>query len=52
VSESKALVLGFSLVITPSEARGSLNLLSINQIPLFQLDIPSNGVLDTNVLGY
>jgi hypothetical protein len=51
-SESKALVLGFSLVITPSEARGSLNLLSINQIPLFQLDIPSNGVLDTNVLGY
>lgn len=49
---SKALVLGFSLSITPDIARATLNLLSINQIPLFQLDIPTNGVLDTNVLGY
>lgn len=51
-STSKALVLGFTLSITPELARATLNLLSINQIPLFQLDIPSNGVLDTNVLGY
>lgn len=49
---SKALVMGFTLNITPEVARATLNLLSINQIPLFQLDIPSNGVLDTNVLGY
>lgn len=47
-----AIVMGFSISITPDIARASLNLLDIDQIPLFQLDIPSNGVLDQNVLGY
>lgn len=47
-----AIVMGFSISITPDVARASLNLLDIDQIPLFQLDIPSNGVLDQNVLGY
>lgn len=51
-TSSKALIMGFTLSITPDIARATLNLLSINQIPLFQLDITSNGVLDTNVLGY
>jgi hypothetical protein len=49
---TKAIVMGFSISITPDVARASLNLLDIDQIPLFQLDIPSNGVLDQNVLGY
>lgn len=49
---SKALVIGFNLTVSKESARATLNLLSINQIPLFQLDIASNGVLDTNVLGY
>jgi len=49
---SKALVLGFTMSFTPDVARASLNLLAIEQIPLFQLDIASNGVLNTNVLGY
>jgi hypothetical protein len=51
-SDSKAIVLGFTISITPEVARATLNLLSIQQIPLFQLDIPTNGVLDTNQLGY
>ena len=49
---TQAIVMGFSISITPDVARASLNLLDIDQIPLFQLDIPSNGVLDQNVLGY
>jgi hypothetical protein len=49
---TKAIVMGFSISITPDIARATLNLLDIDQIPLFQLDIPSNGVLDQNVLGY
>jgi len=48
----QAIVLGFSLSITPEVARATLNLLAIDQIPLFQLDTASNGVLDQNVLGY
>ncbi len=51
-NETQAIVLGFSIFITPDVARATLNLLDIDQIPLFQLDIPSNGVLDQNVLGY
>lgn len=51
-NETKAIVVGFSISITPEVARATLNLLDIDQIPLFQLDIPSNGVLDQNVLGY
>jgi len=51
-NETQAIVLGFSISITPEAARATLNLLDIDQIPLFQLDIPSNGVLDQNVLGY
>lgn len=47
-----AIVMGFTISITPEIARASLNLLDIDQIPLFQLDIPTNGVLDQNVLGY
>lgn len=49
---TQAIVMGFSISITPDIARATLNLLDIDQIPLFQLDIPSNGVLDQNVLGY
>ena len=49
---SKAIVLGFTISITPDIARATLNLLSIQQIPLFQLDIATNGILDTNQLGY
>jgi len=48
----QAIVLGFSMSFTPGQARATLNLLAIDQIPLFQLDIPSNGVLNQNVLGY
>lgn len=49
---SQAIVLGFTLSITPEVAYASLNLLAIAQIPLFQLDTVTNGVLDQNVLGY
>jgi hypothetical protein len=49
---SKAIVLGFTISITPEVSRATLNLLDIQQIPLFQLDVASNGVLDQNVLGY
>jgi hypothetical protein len=51
-NQTQAIVMGFTISITPDVARATLNLLDIDQIPLFQLDIPSNGVLDTNVLGY
>ena len=51
-NDSKAIVLGFTISITPDIARATLNLLSIQQIPLFQLDIATNGILDTNQLGY
>lgn len=49
---SKALVLGFTISITPEVSRATLNLLAISQIPIFTLDTASNGVLDVNVLGY
>lgn len=51
-NQTQAIVLGFTISVTPDIARATLNLLDIDQIPLFQLDIPSNGVLDQNVLGY
>jgi hypothetical protein len=51
-NQTQAIVMGFTISITPDVARATLNLLDIDQIPLFQLDIPSNGVLNTNVLGY
>jgi hypothetical protein len=50
--EGKAIVMGITLSITPEVAYATLNLLSISQIPLFQLDTVTNGVLDQNVLGY
>jgi hypothetical protein len=49
---SQAIVLGVTISINPDVAYATLNLLAIDQIPLFQLDILSNGVLDQNVLGY
>lgn len=49
---SKAIVLGYSVSITPEIARSTLNLLPIQQIPVFQLDSTTNGILDTNQLGY
>lgn len=49
---TQAIVMGFNISITPDIARASLNLLDIDQIPIFQLDIATNGVLDQNVLGY
>lgn len=49
---SKALVLGFTISVTTEVSRATLNLLSIDQIPIFTLDTASNGVLDVNVLGY
>lgn len=48
----QAIVLGYSFSITPSVARATLNLLPIQQIPVFQLDSTTNGILDTNQLGY
>lgn len=47
-----AIVLGYTLSITPEVCRASLNLLDINQIPVFTLDTTTNGVLNVNVLGY
>lgn len=47
-----AIVLGYTLSITPDLCRATLNLLDINQIPIFTLDTTTNGVLDVNVLGY
>ena len=49
---AKALVLGYTISITPEVARATLNLLPIQQIPVFQLDSTTNGILDTNQLGY
>lgn len=50
--EQKAIVLGVTLSFNPDVAYATLNLLAIAQIPLFQLDTVTNGVLDQNVLGY
>lgn len=49
---SKALVLGFTISITPEAARATLNLLAIEQIPVFTLNSATNGVLNKNVLSY
>ena len=49
---SQAIVLGYTISITPEASRISLNLLSIEQIPLFILNSTTNGVLNQNVLGY
>lgn len=49
---SKAIVLGYTLSVTPEVARATLNLLPIQQIPVFQLSSDTNGILDTNQLGY
>lgn len=51
-STAKAIVLGFTISVTPEVSRATLNLLAISQIPIFTLDTASNGVLDVNVLGY
>lgn len=47
-----AIVMGYTISISPEVARANLNLLDINQIPVFVLDTTTNGVLDINVLGY
>lgn len=47
-----SIVMGFSIYITPEVARASLNLLSMNNIQFFILDSATNGILDTNILGY
>lgn len=49
---SRAIVIGFSLSVTPDVARATLNLLPIQQIPVFTLDSTDSGILDTNVLSY
>ena len=49
---SQAIVLGFTISITPEVARASLNLLAIEQVPFLVLDNTTQGILDTNVLGY
>jgi hypothetical protein len=49
---SRAIVMGFTISITPEVSRATLNLLDIQQIPIFQLDSTDTGVLDQNVLGY
>lgn len=51
-NQTKAIIMGFTISITPEVARATLNLLDIDQIPLFILDTTTNGVLDQNVLGY
>lgn len=47
-----AVVLGFTLTITPGRTRASLNLLSKQQIPFLVLNDPSFGILGTNVLAW
>jgi hypothetical protein len=48
----QAVVMGFTLSITPEVTRATLNLLGKQQIPFFVLDDPSYGILNTNVLSY
>lgn len=47
-----AIVMGFTLSITPELTRATLNLLSRQSVPFLQLDDPLFGVLDQNVLAY
>lgn len=47
-----AIVMGYTISISTEVARASLNLLDINQIPVFTLNSTTNGVLNSNVLSY
>jgi hypothetical protein len=47
-----AIVMGFTLSVTPELTRATLNLLSRQQVPFLQLNDTLYGILDQNVLAY